>query len=106
MYICINFFATFAEGYEGMRTNFWFYLTAGLIFSLVNTIVKPILLIFSLPFIYVTMGLATILVNVAMVGLTIWIMPEVKMTFLGAVESCLLISLINYLVNLAMSDVK
>lgn len=106
MYVCINFFATFAEGYEGMRTNFWLYLTAGLIFSLVNTIVKPILLIFSLPFIYVTMGLATILVNVAMVGLTIWIMPEVKMTFLGAVESCLLISLINYLVNLAMSDVK
>ena len=65
-----------------------------------------ILTIFSLPLIFLTLGLFTILVNAAVVGLTIWIMPDVQMTFWGAIESCLLISLINYLVNLAMPDVK
>ncbi|MBR3176794.1 phage holin family protein [Candidatus Saccharibacteria bacterium] len=106
MYVCINFFATFSEGSEEMRTSFWLYVSAGLIFSVINTVVKPIATIFALPFIFITLGLFTILVNAAMVGLTIWLMPDVSMTFWGAIESCLLISLINYLVNLAMPDVK
>ena len=106
MYICINIFGSFVEGEESVRTSFWFYALAGFIFSIVNTIVRPIATIFALPMIFLTMGLFTIIINTAMVGLTIWILPEVKMTFLGAVESCLLVSLINYLVNLAMPDVK
>ena len=89
-----------------MRTSFWLYLSAGLILSVVNTVIKPIVTIFSLPLIFLTLGLFTILVNAAMVGLTIWILPDVQMSFWGAIESCLLISLINYLVNLAMPDVK
>lgn len=106
MYICINFFASFGDGAEAMRSSFWLYAAAGLIFSVVNTVIKPIVTIFSLPFIFITLGLFTILVNAAMVGLTIWLLPDVYMTFWGAIESCILISLINYLVNLAMPDVK
>jgi putative membrane protein len=106
MFICIRFFASFPPEYEGVRSNIWLYIVAGLIFSLVNTVIKPIVTIFALPLISITYGLATVLVNTAMVGLTVWIMPEIQMTLLGAIESCLLISLINYLVNLAMSDVK
>ena len=106
MYICINFSASFREGSEMMRNSFWLYVSAGLIFSVVNTVIKPILTIFSLPLIFLTLGLFTILVNAAMVGLTIWIMPDVQMSFWGAIESCILISVINYLVNLAMPDVK
>jgi putative membrane protein len=106
MYVCINFFATFAEGAEQMRSSFWLYVSAGLIFSVINTVVKPIATIFALPMIFITLGLFTVLVNAAMVGLTIWLIPDVHMSFWGAIESCLLISLINYLVNLAMPDVK
>ena len=106
MYICINFFGFFREGSEMMRNSFWLYVSAGLIFSVVNTVIKPVLTIFSLPLIFLTLGLFTVLVNAAVVGLTIWIMPDVQMTFWGAIWSCLLISIINYLVNLAMPDVK
>ncbi len=106
MYICINFFASFRLGAEAMRSSFWLYVAAGLIFSVINTVIKPILTIVSLPFIFLTLGLFTILVNAAMVALTIWILPDVQMTFGGAICSCLLISLINFLVNLAMPDVK
>ena len=95
MYICINFFGSFREGSEMMRSSFWLYATAGSIFSIINTVV-----------IFLTLGLFTILVNAAMIGLTIWILPDVQMTFGGAICSCLLISLINFLVNLAMPDVK
>ena len=89
-----------------MRTSFWLYAAAGLIFSVINTVIKPVAIILSLPMIFLTLGLFTILVNAAMVGLTIWILPGVQMTFGGAICSCLLISLINFLVNLAMPDVK
>jgi hypothetical protein len=41
-----------------------------------------------------------------MVALTIWILPNVSMSFWGAIGSCLTISLINYLVNITVTDVK
>ena len=106
MYVCINCFGTFADGSEAVRTSWGFYVIAGLVFSLVNTIVKPIATIFALPLLLVTLGLFTLILNAAMVALTIWIMPDVTMTFWGAIESCLLISLINFLVNLVVLDVK
>ena len=106
MYVCINCFGTFADGSEAVRTSWGFYVIAGLVFSLVNTIVKPIATIFALQLLLVTLGLFTLILNAAMVALTIWIMPDVTMTFWGAIESCLLISLINFLVNLVVPDVK
>ena len=106
MYVCVNCFGTFADGSEAVRTSWEFYVIAGLVFSLVNTIVKPIATIFALPLLLVTLGLFTLILNAAMVALTIWIMPDVTMTFWGAIESCLLISLINFLVNLVVPDVK
>jgi len=106
MYICINFFGSFNEGYEWMQTSFWLYLAAGLIFSLVNTVVKPIATILSLPLIVLTLGLFTLIVNAAMVGLTILLLPGVTMNFWGAIGSCILISFINFLVNMGMPGVK
>ena len=76
------------------------YAAAGLIFSLVNAFVKPILTIFALPLIFLTMGIFVLILNPAMVGLTVWLLPDVNMTFGGTILSCLVISVINYLVNL------
>ena len=106
MYICINFFGSFKEGSEWMQSSFWLYLAAGLIFSLVNTVVKPIATILSLPLIFITLGLFTLIVNAAMVGLTILLIPGVTMSFWGAIGSCILISIINFLVNIGMPSVK
>ena len=96
MWICITWFGSVMPGAETL----WMYAAAGLIFSLVNTFVKPILTIFALPLIFLTMGIFVLILNAAMVGLTIWLLPDVNMTFGGALLSCLVISLINYLVNL------
>jgi putative membrane protein len=96
MWVCITWFGHITEGTETV----WLYVTAGLIFSLVNTVVKPILTILSLPFIILTMGIFVLILNAAMVGLTIWLLPHVTMTFGSAVLSSIVISVINLLVNL------
>ena len=47
--------------------------TGIIIFSLVNTFVKPLATLISLPLIILTLGFFSLLVNVAMVALAIWI---------------------------------
>lgn len=106
MFICIRLFATFEEGAESLQNSLGFYMLAGLVFSLVNSIVRPIATIFSLPLLLLTLGVFTVILNAAMVALTIWILPNVSMSFWGAIGSCLTISLINYLVNITVTDVK
>jgi len=96
MWVCITWFGEISRETE----TIWLYIAAGLIFSLVNTTVKPILTILSLPFIILTMGIFILILNAAMVGLTIWILPDVHMNFGAAVLSAIVISIINFLVNL------
>lgn len=78
-----------------------------LILSAINTVVKPILKILSLPFVLVTFGLFLLIVNALMLQLTLWLAsPDVFdlgfssdgfwwSTFLGAV----VISLVQMIVN-------
>lgn len=106
MWICLNWFGHFVEGAESAQSSFWFYAVVGLIFSLVNSFVKPLMTIFSLPLIFITLGLFTLIVNAAMVGITVWLVPEVQIGFIGALKSCIVISIINYLVNLVVADIK
>lgn len=102
MFVCINLFGSFKPGSEGLKNSFWFYAAAGLLFAIVNAIIKPILTVFSLPLIFLTLGLFSLLLNVAMVGLTIWLIKGVEMTFGGAVLSCIVVALINFFVNTLM----
>ncbi len=95
MWVCINLFAT-SDGSH----NIWFFVIAGLVFSLVNSVIKPLATMMALPLIILTMGIFSLLLNVGMVALTIWILPGVHMDFWGAVFSAVAISLINSLVNL------
>jgi len=49
------------------------YLFIGLIFGLVNALVRPIVSLLSLPITILTLGLFTIVVNAAMLYLTSWL---------------------------------
>lgn len=58
----------------GTSDNVWlYYVLAGVILALVNMLVRPIVMILSLPFYVLTLGLFFIVVNAAMLGLTSWI---------------------------------
>ena len=94
MWICITLFGTIIGPY-----NVWLFILAGLVFSLVNSLVKPFATTFTLPLIILSMGLFTILINAAMISLTIWLIPNVTMDFLGTVFSSIVMSIVNGLVN-------
>lgn len=94
MWICITLFGTIIGDYD-----YKLFILAGLIFSLVNSVVRPLATMFALPLIVFTMGLFTILINTAMVALTIWLLPGVEMNFWQAALSSIVMSIANGLVN-------
>jgi len=75
------------------------FLVAGLIFSVVNTIVKPLIVILSLPAILLTLGLFTLIVNGFLVYISILIAPGLEMSFVHSILTGIILSLINYIVS-------
>jgi len=52
-------------------TSVWTFMMAGLIFSVVNSVLKPIVTILALPAILLTLGLFTLIVNGFMVYISL-----------------------------------
>ncbi|MDV8149825.1 phage holin family protein [Arthrobacter sp. B10-11] len=57
------------------------YLFIGLIFGLVNALVRPIVSLLSLPITILTLGLFTIVINAAMLYLTSWLSSYTPVKF-------------------------
>lgn len=94
MWLCITLFGELSRD-----VNIWFYVVAGLVFSLVNSIVKPLVKTLALPLIVLTMGIFTLVVNVGMVILTMYLLRDVSMDIWGIIFSTIILTLINSLVN-------
>lgn len=75
------------------------FLIAGLIFSIVNAILRPIVIILSLPAILLTLGLFIIIVNGIMVYISIQLAPGLQMSFWNSILTGIILSLINYIVS-------
>ena len=78
------------------------FLLAGLIFSIINTVLKPIAVIFALPAILLTLGLFMLIVNGLMVYISVSLAPGLSMSFLNSILTGMLLSLINYIVSAAL----
>ena len=75
--------------FEGVASARWERLVlAGLVFGLVNTFVKPVVKLLSLPFIILTLGVLLFFINMAMLALTDWIVGGFEIegfwTYVGA----------------------
>ena len=94
----------FGTGYddEVVTAGIGGFLLAGLIFSIINSILRPIVIILSLPAILVTLGLFTIIVNGLMVYLSLKLAPGIHMTFWYSVLTGMILSLVNYIVSSAL----
>ena len=101
LWIAVRIFGT---GYIGVQPDrsIAVFLLAGLIFSVVNAVFKPIAIILSLPAILVTLGLFTVVVNGFMVYISLILAPGLKMTFLHSILTGLIMSLVNYIVSSAL----
>ena len=75
------------------------------VFGLVNTLLKPLIMLLSLPFVILTLGLFTLVVNALMLLLTAALVASLSVTdFLAALWGSLLISLVSLLFSLILPD--
>jgi len=79
----------------------WSALMTSLIFGLVNAIIRPIMLILTLPINVFTLGLFTLIINALMFWLTSTIVKGFEVTnftaaFWGALVYWLIVTMINY----------
>ena len=86
-------------GYSG---NEWVVVLAALVFSLVNIFVKPLVILFTLPLVILTLGLALFFVNLLMLYLTSWIVDDFKVESFGA---AILATIIVWVVNTVLGAV-
>lgn len=91
----------FGNGYDPTQVSdsVWGFLLAGLVFSIANAIIRPFIMVLSLPAILLTLGLFTVVVNGFMVYVSLMMVPGMKMTFWNSVLTGLIISLLNYTVG-------
>jgi putative membrane protein len=81
------------------------FLLAGLIFSLINSVIRPVVVILSLPAIVLTLGLFTLIINGLMVYLSLKLAPGLAMSFGNSIVAGIILSLVNYIVSSAL-DLK
>jgi putative membrane protein len=85
-----------------VTAGFWGFLFLGFIFSVINSLFKPLLVIVSLPAILLTLGLFTIVVNGIIVYISLGLAPGVAMSFGNAIITGMILSLVNYIVSAAV----
>lgn len=80
-------------------------IMAGLILALVNTVIKPIVIILSLPAILFSLGLFMVVINGLMVLIVSKLYPELHVASFGvAILAGMVIGLVNYLVSTIMEE--
>lgn len=80
-------------------------ILSGLILAIVNTIIKPIVVILSLPAILFSLGLFMIVINGLMVLTVSWLYPTLQVTNFGAAMLAgMVIGLVNYLVSTILEE--
>ena len=81
------------------------YLFIGLVFGVVNALVRPIVKLLALPLTILTLGLFTIVINAAMLMLTAWLTSftpvhfEIDSFFWTAILASIIISLVSLVVG-------
>lgn len=87
----------------------WTLLLVALVFGLVNWLVKPIVKLLSLPFVILTLGLFTLVVNALMLLLTSWLAGKLDLSFhvegfWTAVLGGLIISIVSWALHVVLPD--
>lgn len=81
---------------------------AALVLGLLNAIVRPILILFTLPINFLTLGLFTLVINAGMVGLTAYLLKDSFQVdgFFAAFLGALFISLVSTVLNFMIGTDK
>lgn len=86
-------------GFDDTEATTTTFLLAGLVLSLANSLLRPIVIVLSLPAILVTLGLFMLVVNGLMVYIALNLVPNLDISFVSAIITGVIISLINYIIS-------
>ena len=85
-------------------------LFVALVFGVVNAFIKPVVRLFSLPFIILTLGLFTFIVNAFMLQITEWVCGWLNLDFTideffwDAVLAAVVITFVSWVLNVVLPD--
>ena len=87
--------SVFVDGID-YGSKFWYLLIAGLVFGLVNFLLKPVVKLLALPVVIITFGVALFLINILMLYITTWIVGPFEISsFRSGVAATIVIWLVN-----------
>jgi len=102
----------FGEDRAPLSQQLMTILVVAAIFGLINAFIKPVLKLFSLPFIILTLGLFSLVVNALMLQLTSWFADQLGLAFQveeffwDAVLGSIVITFVSMVLNLVLPDGK
>lgn len=90
-----------------MQNNAWYaYLVLGLIFGLVNALIRPILMVISCPLLILTLGLGTLIINTLLFMLVGYLGEQINFgffiptdKFLYAFLGALIVSVVSFILS-------
>ena len=75
-------------------------LISALVLGLVNAVVRPVMVVLTLPITVLTLGIFLLVVNGAALGIAAWLVPGFRVAGLGsAVLGALVVSLVSFLLG-------
>lgn len=85
--------------------QWWTLLIAAAVFTVVNAWIKPVVAVLSIPFIVITLGIFYFLINVLMLYVTDWVVPQFEIhTFWWGVLAAIIVSVVNGILQLLLPD--
>jgi len=73
-------------------------LLAGLLLGVINAIVRPVVVVLTIPLTLLTLGFFLLVVNAAMLGLTAWLLPGFHLSgFRAAFLAALIVSITSWI---------
>ena len=82
-------------------------VVSGLILAAVNTIVRPIIVLFTLPAVLLTLGIFMVFINGLMIMLAAWLYGPLEVSGYGiAIITGIVVGLVNWLVSALLEDNK
>lgn len=80
-------------------------IIAAIVFGVVNALIRPVLALLSLPLTIITLGLFTLVINAAMLGLTALLMPGMTVSGFGAAFfGALIVAIISWVASRVIGD--
>ena len=86
-------------------TSYTALLVSGLLFGIAQTVLKPILVLLTLPITILTLGLFLLVINALILLLVAWAVPGFSLAgFWAAVGVGLFVSIFSFVLNLVLAD--